>query len=84
MRRAVIAAVLIVVAALAVSSFALWQDGRRFAAIGHGDAPAPEGVADAGYVDPSRLYWKSGEKLRAYAEKNRQRILAELGEDGAP
>jgi hypothetical protein len=69
---------------LGVSSFAIWEDGRRFAFVQKQRQPAPDGVAAASYLDTSRFRWKTTDKLHQYARKHHLELAGGIEENGAP
>ena len=56
---------------LAMASFAIWEDGRKFSAAEKRSAPAPNGVAAASLLDAKQFQWKTEDKLREYARRHR-------------
>ena len=63
--------VLVLVGFVAMSAYAVWEDGRRFSAAEKRPSPAPNSVAAASLLDPGQFQWKTQEKLRDYARRHR-------------
>lgn len=83
-RQLGLAGVLAVAGFIGMSAYALWEDGRRFAAAEPRPAPAPNGVAQAGYLDPRELQWKTPEKLQDYVRRHRQALQQMMERSEAP
>jgi hypothetical protein len=69
---------------LAISSIAVWDDGRRFARVKDGFHRAPEGIAAASYLDASRIDWKTADELHEYATEHRQALVDWIQEARTP
>ena len=81
MRRALVIVGLVVAGLLGASSFAIWDDGRKFAAVTPTTPAAPEGPSEPSYLESRKFHWRTATKLDEYARKHRERILEELDED---
>ncbi|MBL8327634.1 MAG: O-antigen ligase family protein [Rubrivivax sp.] len=68
----------------AVAAYAIWEDGQRFAATERRGKPAPNGVADAGYLDPREFQWKGVKALDDYARRHRQALLETMKRSESP
>lgn len=64
-------ALAVIVGFIAVSGYALWQDGLRYAATDKRSPPAPNGVAAASLIDPGAFLWQTPERLREYVARHR-------------
>ena len=76
--------VMAVLTFLAVSGLAIWEDGRRFASANEQFVPAPGGVADASYLDASRMEWKTADELHEYAREHRLGLVERIEENRTP
>ena len=74
-RRFGIGVALALAAFLGAATFAVWDDGRRFAAANEQSPPAPDGVAAASYLEAGRFQWKSADQLHGYAHARREELL---------
>jgi O-antigen ligase len=82
--RAALGLTLVLTGFLALSAFAIWEDGRRFAAAEKRPVPAANGVKAASYLDPGQFQWKTQEKLREYARRHRLALQDTIGRSEAP
>jgi O-antigen ligase len=69
---------------LAMSAYAIWDDGRQFAAADKPGQPAPKGVAEAGYVQPGEFQWKTADKLRDYQRRHHEGVMQQLQRSEQP
>lgn len=84
MRQIVIGCGLVIIAFLAVSGFALWQDGKKWGATQKAPRWAPEGVANPGYLDAAQFQWTTEAVLRDYARAHHAAILNEIAQEQQP
>jgi exopolysaccharide production protein ExoQ len=73
-----------VTAFLAMSAYAIWDDGRRYAAADKPGQPAAKGVSDAGYVQPGEFQWKTAEKLLDYQRRHHEGLMQRLQRSEQP
>jgi exopolysaccharide production protein ExoQ len=71
-QRALGGAALLVAGVLAALSFAVWEDGRRYASAEKRSSPPPNGIAAAGILEASQFQWKTEERLKDYARRHWQ------------
>ena len=83
-RRWVSALALIMVGLTAMTAYAIWEDGRAFAATERRHTPAPNGVSAASYLDLRQFQWKSPEKLADYARRHRESLQDLMRRSEAP
>lgn len=83
-RRLGLAALLLAAGFVGMTAYALWEDGRRFAAAEPRPAPAPNGMAQAGYLDAREFQWKTPEKLQDYVHRHRQALQQMMERSEAP
>jgi exopolysaccharide production protein ExoQ len=69
---------------LGLSAYAIWEDGRRFAAAERRSAPAAAGVAAASYLDVREFQWKSPQKLADYQRRHHEGLRQMLDRSEAP
>jgi len=81
-RRIGIGVALALAAFLSAATFAVWDDGRRFAAANEQSPPAPDGVAAASYLEAGRFQWKSADQLHDYAHARREELLKMMNQNG--
>ena len=84
MRQFLMGCGLVVLAFLAVSAFALWQDGKKLAGTQKAPRWAPEGVDNPSYVDAEQFQWTTTAVLRVYARTHHTAILKEIQQDPRP
>ena len=75
---------LVLAGAALTAAYALWEDGRRFAATEKRSAPPPNGVAEASYLDARELHWRSAERLADYARRHRDGLMDMLSRSESP
>jgi hypothetical protein len=63
---------------LAASSFAIWEDGTRYAETLEEPPPPPHGVATASYLDADRSDWKTADELHEYARDHRLALVERM------
>ncbi|ETW96610.1 MAG: hypothetical protein ETSY1_25945 [Candidatus Entotheonella factor] len=84
MRQILMGCGLAVLAFLAVSSYAIWQDGKKWAATQKPARFAPIGIVKPGYSNPERFQWKTPEVLKDYVQSRRAAILQEIEQGQEP
>ncbi len=67
-----------------VSTYVLWDDGRRMAEIEKLSHPAPEEVNKASYLDGAQFDWQSSTDLQHYRQTARDQLMTELNRDQSP
>lgn len=82
--RLITGTALTVVVFLAVASFAVWEDGRRFAAVNEPYPPAADAMAASSYLEVEKFQWKSEDKLREYVRAHRQGLLEKMQRSTEP
>jgi hypothetical protein len=75
---------MILLAFLAVSTVAIWEDGGRFAFVKKQHRSEPDGVAGASYLDAGRFEWKTDKMLHQYAREHRLELLSKMEREGSP
>ena len=70
--------------AVAMTAYAVWEDGRRFAATQKPGTPAPSGVAAASYLEAREFQWKGEQALADYARRHREALQERLRRSEAP
>lgn len=68
----------------AASAYAIWEDGREFAAAEKRGAPAPGGVTRASLLDAGQFQWRTPEKLRDYARRHQEGLMEQLRRSESP
>lgn len=81
MRQLLIGCGLVGLAFLAVSGYALWQDGKKWGATQKSVRWAPVGVAKPSYLDPASFQWTTEAVLRDYARAHHAAILNEIEQE---
>ncbi len=69
---------------LGVANVAVWEDGRRFAAVNEPYPPAADAMAASSYLEAEKFQWKSADKLHEYARAHRQALLEKMNRSKAP
>ena len=82
--RPIAGTLLLVATFLGVASSAVWEDGRRFAAVNEPYPPAADAMAASSYLDVEKFQWKSADKLHEYARAHRQSLLEKMQRSTAP
>jgi O-antigen ligase len=77
-------ALLSVAAFLGVATLAVWEDGRRFAAVSEPYPPAADAMAASSYLEVEKFQWKSADKLHEYARAHREALLEKMKRSTAP
>lgn len=75
---------LTLLAGVAMTAYAVWEDGRRFAATEKPGTPAPTGVAAASYLEPREFQWKGEQALADYARRHREALVERLRRSDIP
>jgi exopolysaccharide production protein ExoQ len=82
--RLPIGTLLVVAVFLGVASFAVWEDGRRFAAVNEPYPPAADAMAASSYLEVEKFQWKSADKLHEYVRAHRQALVDKMNRSMAP
>ncbi len=82
--RLLIGTLLVLVVFVGVATFAVWEDGRRFAAVNEPYPPAADAVAASSYLEVDKFQWKSADKLHEYVRAHRQALVDKMNRSKAP
>ena len=69
---------------LGVATFAVWEDGRRFAAVSEPYPPAADAMAASSYLEVEKFQWRSADKLHEYVRAHRQALVEKMNRSKAP